>query len=653
MSTPISSSSTAASSTPTASTSSGPTAATKGTTSSGSASQPFQIFGLASGLDTGTIIDKLVAVYSAPQHIAEAQQATTLQKQSAWNDIQTKMNTLQTSIQTLQGASAAAGRVGMATAPAGAGQTAAVSVTATPNAALSTLSVNVQSLATTGTLSGGAGLSAPITTANATSAALTAEGFGVTPTTGTVTINGTKITIDSTTTLLGAGGSDSVQAKLAAAGVTLTPVTSGANVTGVTLSSAAPLQLGVPSDTSNLLTVLRLTTAAPSGGGTTITSNGSLSGNALGTPLTSLRLATPLTATSGSFSINGASISFSATDTLGSITAKINSSTAGVTATYDPLSDRMMLTANSTGTGGISVADGTGSNLMAALNLTGGSATSNPGMPAVFTISGINGGNPIASATNTVANVVPGVTLTLLAPSPTMTTAGATTVAINPDMTTLTTSMQSFVTAYNAVQDTITKYSGIQLDSTGSAQSAGILAGDPGLSTLAQSLDQTVNGISVKVAGKKYSMAELGVSTGIVGSYNATTVPTLDLQFDASKLSSSLASIPTLAQGFIGNGSVSSQQGTLFQSLNAIVNSWTSPLGNIGSSLDALSADYSNEQQTIQQWQDFATAQRAQLVTMFTSMETSLSSIQTQGNALLSALGASTTSSSSSSTTKA
>lgn len=647
MSAPISSSSTSSSATPSSTTSS--SSATP-TTTGGTSSQPFQIFGLASGLDTGSIIDKLVAVYSAPQHIAEAQQATTLQKQSAWNDIQTKMNTLQTAIQTLQSANTAAGRTGVVTAPAGVGQTAAVSITATPNAALSTFTVNVQSLATTGTLNGGTGFSAPITTANATSAALGSEGFGVIPTTGTVTINGTQIAIDSTTTLLGAGGSDSVQAKLALAGVTLTPVTSGANLTGVTLSSVAPLQLGVPSDTSNLLAVLRLTTAVPTGGGTTITSNGSLSGNALSTPLTSLRLATALTTTIGSFSINGAAISFTSTDTLGSISAKINSSTAGVTATYDPLSDRMVLTANGTGTGGISVADIAGSNLMAALKLTGGGATSNPGMPAVFTVSGVNGGNPIASATNTVTNIVPGVTLTLLAPSPTMLPAGATTVAINPDMTALTTGVQGFVTAYNAVQDTITKYSGIQLSSTGSAQSAGILAGDPGLSTLAQQLDQTVNGISATVAGKKYSMADLGVSTGIVGSYNATTVPTLDLQFSATKLAATLATTPTLAQSFIGNGSVSSQQGTLFQSLNSIVNSWTSPLGNIGTSLDALSADYANEQQQIQQWQDFAASQRSQLVTMFTAMETSLSSIQNQGNALLAALGTSTTSNSTSST---
>ncbi len=607
---------------------------------------PFQISGLASGLDTNSIIQKLLAVYTAPEQLVQQQEVVTQQKQAAWTDLQTKMQALQTAIQTVQGASAAAGRVGNATAPVGG--TAAVSVTATPSAALGSFTVNVQSLATTGILSGGANMSAPITNAQAASTPLTSLNFGVPVTTGTVTINGTAITIDSSTTLLGASG-DTLQAKLAAAGVTLTAITSGGNVTGVQLSSATPLQLGTPSDTSNILTSLRLTTAAPSGGGTTIQSNGSLSGSALTTALPSLQLATPLASSNGSILVNGVTISYTSSDTLGSLIGKINQSTAGVTASYDALSDRMVLTANNTGMGAISVSDVGGGNLAAALKMTtSAGATVTPGAPAVFTVSGINGGNPIASASNTVANLIPGVTLTLQGVSPNMTPAGATTVNITQDTTALTNALQGFVTAYNALQDDITKYTGITTDQSGNVQNAGLLAGDPGLTSLAQTLDETLNGTTVTLNGKQYSMADLGISTTPASAFSAAAVPTLDLQFNTSTLTATLAANPTLSQAFTGNGTVSSQTGTLFQSLNTIMDSWTSPLGNLGTTMDALTAEYANEQQQIQNWQDFAQAQQQQLSDMFTAMETSLSQLQAEGQAMSAQLGALTSSTSSS-----
>lgn len=610
MSAPISSGTTSSLGATTTGTSSTPTTATTSTSTGVPSSAPFSFSGLASGLDTNSIIQKLLAVYTAPEQVVQAQEADTQQKQAAWNDLGSKMTALQTAIQTLQGASSAAGKVGTATAPSG--SSAAVSVTASPGAALGSFAVNVQSLATTGQLSGGGNLSALITGAQATTTGLTSLNLGVTPTTGTFTINGSAITVDGATTLLGASG-DTLQAQLASAGVTLTAITDGSgNVTGVRLTSSTPLELGAPGDTSNMLTALRLSTAAPTGGGTTITSNGSLSGSTLTTALPSLRLATSLTATSGTFTVNGVSIAYGSSDTLGSIIGKINQSNAGVTASYDPLGDRMVLTANSTGMGAIAVADGGGGNLAAALKMTTGAGASvTPGAPAVFTVSGYNGGTPIASTTNTVANLIPGVTLNLLAASPSMTPGGATTVNIAPDNTTLTSALQGFVTAYNTMQDTITKYNGITTDQTGAVQNAGLLSGDPTLSSLASQLDQIVNGAAVTVNGQKFSMASLGISTASSTGIGSTGVPTLDLEFNTSTLTSTLAATPTAAQAFIGNGTASSQTGTLFQSLNNVLNDWTAPLGNLGTTQDALTAQYADEQQ--------------QMTNMFTAMETSVS----------------------------
>ncbi len=642
MTAPISSSSGTAGTTGTT----GTTSTTPSTTSSGTgvpSSIPFQFSGLASGLDTASIVQKLLAVYTAPEQIVQQQEATTLQDQTAWQDIQTKMTALQTAIQNLQAPAAAAGRTGSATPPAG--STAAVSITATPNAALGNFTVNVQSLATTGNLTGAAAMSAPITGAASTTAPITSLNMGVTPTTGTFTINGTQIAVDSATTLLGASG-DTLQAKLATAGVTMTAVTDGSgNVTGVHLSSATALQLGASSDTSNMLAALRLTTAVPSMGGTVIQSNGSLSGSSLNAALGSLHLATSLTGTSGAFTVNGVSISYNSGDTLGSIIGKINQSTAGVTASYDPLGDQMVLTANATGGGGISVADTSG-NLAAAFKMTTGAcATVTPGAPAVFTVSGVNGGNPIASATNTVTGILSGVTLNLLAASPSMTPAGATTVTISQDSTALSTALQSFVTAYNAVQDSITQYTGVQTNSSGNVQNAGLLSGDPTLQSLAQSLDQTVNDTTVTFTGKQYSLASLGISTPSTLGIGAAAVPSLDLQFTAATLTSALAATPSLGQSFTGNGTISSQNGTLFNNLNTLLNDWTSPMGNIGTTLDSLATQYTNQQQQIQQWQDFASAEQTQLTNSFTAMETAVAQLQAQGQAMSFSLGTATTNS--------
>ncbi|HKD75893.1 MAG TPA: flagellar cap protein FliD N-terminal domain-containing protein, partial [Ktedonobacterales bacterium] len=363
MSTPVSSSSTSGtagttdtSSTPSTTTSSSTTGSTAGGLGS---SPPFQISGLVSGLDTSSIISKLIAVYSAPMQISQQDEATITQKQAAWNDIQSKLQAVQTAIQNVQAPAASAGKIGTVMPPSG--QTAPFTVTASPTAAQGTYSVTVNSLATTASLAGKSGIANPISTATATNTSLISEGFGTTPTLGTVTINGQSISIDSGTTLLHGTGTDSIQDKInAIAGLSFSDSTDGSgNVTGVTISAAsgAPIQLGATGDTSNLLAALHLTSAVPVAGTPyTVTSNGTLSGVSLSTPLSSAGLAGAFSG-SGSFAINGVTITYGATDSLGSLIGQINNSKAGVTATYDALSDRVTLTANTTGTGGISVTD--------------------------------------------------------------------------------------------------------------------------------------------------------------------------------------------------------------------------------------------------------------------------------------------------------
>lgn len=630
--------------------STGTTSATTPTTSSSSASgavssQPFQVFGIASGLDTNAIITKLLAVYSQPMTLLQNNEASIVQQQSAWNDIQNQMNTLQTAITNLQAPAAISGSIGTTIPPSTVGAVSALSVTTSSTAAKGTFTVNVQQLASNAILNSSSGISKTITSALATSSPLAATGFGIVPTNGTFTVNGVQMTVDSSTTLLGGVGTNSIQQKLAGAGVTLT-TTGGANVTGITLTAAGPIQIGAAFDTSNVLNVLRLTSSIGIGT-STVASNGSLSGITLGTALSSASFRTT-PAVSGSFTVNGASISYTTGDTLGSILAKINGSTANVTATYDALSDKLVLAANTTGGGAINVADVTG-NLAAALNINGVASTG--GQPAIFKVSTINGGALIANASNTVTGIVPGVTLNLTGVSASMGTSDATTVTVSPDNIALTTALQGFVTAYNAVQDTANKYGGINLDQTGKTSTVGILAGDPNLSSLGAQLDRIVNGTAVTISGKKYSMASLGITTGVVGSYSAGTAPSMNLVFDSTKATSALSSTPTLAQSFVGNGSISSQSGTMFQNLYNTVKQWTTPLGRVSTSLDALTANYANDEVQIRDWQTRIQAQRSIMVTQFSAMESSLAALQAQSQALTSSLSTSNSTNSSTSST--
>jgi flagellar hook-associated protein 2 len=647
-SSPTTSSSTNSSSSTTGSSSTSSSGSTTGST--GSSSVPFQISGLASGLDTASIIDKMAQVYSLPMTQLQQDESTIAQKQTAWNDIQSKMEALQTAVQALQDPKAISARTGTATPPSGTGQVAAVSVSATSSALLGTYKVNVKQLATNATLTSGSSISSPITVANASAKSLSSLGLAIAPTNGTFTVNGRQMTVDSATTLLGGAGSDSIEAQLAAAGVTLSTTTSGGNITGITLTSTSgtPIQIGNTSDTSNILTALRLTTS-PDIGNSTVNSSGSLSGTTLSTPITSMALATPLATTSGSFTVNGATVNYTTQDTLGSIIAAINSSSAGVTATYDSLSDKMVLTANQTGTGAISVVDVGSGNMAAALNLTSTTGQSSGGQAAIFTISGINSGNPIASQSNTVANVIPGVTLNLQSVSPDMTAANATTVTIAQDNSAIVNALQSFVKAYNDVQDTASKYTAVTMDSSGNISNAGILTGDSSLSQLGASLDRIVNGTSVRIGGQSYSLASLGISTGAVGSFSPGQSLTLDLTFDTTQANNALAATPSLAQSFAGSGTITSQKGTLFQTLYDAIDQWTSPLGIIGTSLDSLTTMYANDEVQIRNWQDRITAYRSQLSDMFTNMETSVAQLTAQGQALTSALGSATSNNSNSS----
>ena len=144
-----------------------------------------------------------------------------------------------------------------------------------------------------------------------------------------------------------------------------------------------------------------------------------------------------------SFTINGVQINYdAASDSLSTVINRINTSAAGVKATYDPITDKLSLTQSKLGSIGIQLADdGTGGNFLATTGLL--AATQTLGQNAQYSI---NGGPAQYSATNTLT-VGNGVTVTLSAPT------GGTpaTVTVGADETSAVANINNFVTDFNTL----------------------------------------------------------------------------------------------------------------------------------------------------------------------------------------------------------
>jgi flagellar hook-associated protein 2 len=180
-------------------------------------------------------------------------------------------------------------------------------------------------------------------------------------------------------------------------------------------------------------------------------------------------------------------------DTLAGLASAINSSGVGITASVltDSSGSRLSLVSGKSGTNGeITVS----ANSIADTTTTSGTlayTSAMTGADAQLTVDGIS----LTSASNTVADLIPGVTFQLLAPSPSETTSSGTSleqvqVVIGNDNTDVVSTVNQFVSDYNSLVSAINTQEGD--DSSGNAEP---LFGSPTLSLLQQ---QLLNGINTQ-----------------------------------------------------------------------------------------------------------------------------------------------------------
>jgi len=202
----------------------------------------------------------------------------------------------------------------------------------------------------------------------------------------------------------------------------------------------------------------------------------------------------------------------SGSNSLRGIRDAINASTIGVQAAVvqDGAAWRLLLTSKKSGTEGamtLSV-DGTLDARLASASME----VTTEAKDALFSVNGL----ALSSSSNSVADVLPGLTLELKAP-----TTGPVTISVGTDNDALGEKLARVVTAYNALVNNMKKLGAASPD----GKTSGPLVGDAGL----RSLQRSVLGIfgrnlSIDVADSPFrNLAELGIKTSLSGEASLDT----------------------------------------------------------------------------------------------------------------------------------
>ncbi|HAH99758.1 MAG TPA: hypothetical protein DCO70_10495 [Verrucomicrobiales bacterium] len=323
--------------------------------------------GLASGFDWKSVVDQLVEVERAPQRRARREQVEVAEKNRILGLLKDELNSLQTKSKTLKDSNLYQSRT------ASVSDSAIGSASVSAGAALGNYDFEIFQKATTGMRQGGADAGQSVNT----SSKIATNGYGVGITTGTFTINDEVITVETDDTL------STIFTKVTTADSDLS-ISYSSSTDKITLSSSSgkTLILGSSNDSSNFLVASRLN----NNGTNSVASSYKLGGISQASALSGASFNTALVGSSGSFRVNGETINWSSSDTVGSVLAAISQSGAGVVASYDGVNDRFLLTNNTTGDVGISLEDVKG-NFLQATKLVSEPVKANGAQSASATVS--------------------------------------------------------------------------------------------------------------------------------------------------------------------------------------------------------------------------------------------------------------------------
>jgi flagellar hook-associated protein 2 len=305
---------------------------------------------------------------------------------------------------------------------------------------------------------------------------------------------------------------------------TFNAATGEVTLTGVT-------SIGSAADSGNLEQVLKLDTAQLSAG--TITSSSSIAGINENTSLNDNANAGFATAvTAGTFTINGVQFTVDPTkNALSDLITQINSSSAGVTATFNSQTSQLTLTSKTPGPQSILLgAGGDTSNFLSAAGLINSTAlptnagTTIAGTQARLVYTNAQGVlTTVFSSTNDFTSAIPGIDLNVSESSPSTLPAGSTyySVTVGSDPTQAEGAINKFITAYNAAiqllnTDTVAPTVSAGKDSTNGLSSStssggGVLYGNFQISGLRDQLVNLVSGFIPSGSNAYNSLQSVGI----------------------------------------------------------------------------------------------------------------------------------------------
>ncbi|KLU62636.1 flagellar hook-associated protein FliD [Peptococcaceae bacterium CEB3] len=559
-------------------------------------------------IDYSQIIEQLTQANRAPGDALNSTIQNEQLKQNDWSNVAKLATAVQNDLVTL----ASAKTFSSFTTTIGGTDSSAVSASASGGATAGAYAINVTQQGSKASLTSGS----EIGKAAALTDTVNSNEFSQPISLGTIsaTIGGTTVSH----TVTGSDSIDSILTALFGANGSQVSWSMNNNQLSISNNTAQNITFGTAGDASNLFQVLGLTGQALAGTGGSVKS--SLVGHAqLNSYLASANFASSLSpTTSGDLQLNGVDVKYNtSTDTFQSLINSINSSTAGVTASYDPLQDKMILTSNTSQP--VSVTDVSG-NLGQVLGLTSGVAGA--GKPWIYQI---NNGPAQTSASATVASAIPGVSFT-------MNQTGSATLTVAQDTSALTKAVNAFVGDFNTLYGQLNTYTG----------KGGDLQGDVAIAQLGfQYMNDVLNTLPGMTQFAQQSVWGIGVNNGAIGSAPGTTN---SLQVDSGALTTAFANDPSEVQSLLTGMAtrLNTDLTNLTGQFNALTpNSlYSQNISGIAQNMENMYADnIKNTEQQQQQIYDQAAAQAQQMQTEFNQLQQFQQQMAAQQNALAAMLG--------------
>ncbi|MBF0188872.1 MAG: flagellar filament capping protein FliD [Magnetococcales bacterium] len=368
---------------------------------------------------------------------------------------------------------------------------------------------------------------------------------------------------------------------------------------------------------------------------TMIIGDGGTDGSSPGTSIAADATVTSADSTMG-FNYNGNAYTVAVTtgDTLASIAEKINAvdygTDDGITAStmYDGTGYRLVMTPKDSGAFTVDASGDTTASRIDTISLTTDLTFSDgitisaadffntdAGQGTKLTVDGLTN---IFTSSNTVDDIIPGVTMELL-------TTGTTSVSVSFDKDTLKTNINSFIDGYNAVVSYI------------DSEKEGLFATESLARSVKSQLRSMLNQVTTNADGTDLTPYNTASSLGI--EHNSSGLLTLDTTVLDSALSESTSAVgivftSNLDDSSNGTEGISYRFETLISNLtDSVSGALTGKQNGLDSRLELLEDRIDRENSRLEKV-------RERLTLQFANLEQMMNSMNGNGNAMLSALGA-------------